>query len=75
MRVQNVNHDALPKEAGRDVVWLTKKELAYRWKLSTRKIERMVSKGELAAKHFGKSVRFALKVILDYENPTGGHHV
>jgi excisionase family DNA binding protein len=58
-----------------DPGWMTKRELCRRWKVCAKTIERWVSQGKLIAHHFGKSVRFALKDVVAFENTTGVHHV
>ena len=68
----NSNGEVIPPS---DPGWMTKKEVCRRFKQCAKTVERRVSEGKLKAHHFGKTVRFALKDVLAFENSTGGHCV
>ena len=62
---------SLPTDPG----WMTKKEVARRWKQSVKTIERRIAEKKLAVHRFGKRVRIALRDVLAFEDSTGGHCV
>jgi hypothetical protein len=74
MSAKNLNPNdnaSLPSDPG----WMTKRDLARRWKQSVKTVERRISERKLAVHHFGRVVRIALKDVLAFEETTGGHRV
>ena len=74
MNAEKINSGAvasLPTDPG----WMTKKEVARRWKQSVKTIERRIAEKKLAVHRFGKRVRIALRDVLAFEDSTGGHCV
>jgi len=57
-----------PKPSGAPVSFLTIRELAARWKLSTRSIHRLIAEGRLPVHRIGRAVRLALTDVLAFES-------
>lgn len=47
--------------------WLTCAEVAQRWRMTPREIQRMVKGGELAHMRLGRRIRISADAVTDYE--------
>lgn len=59
-----------PRTSGAPIAFLTIRELAARWKLSTRSIHRLIAEGRLPAHRIGRPIRLALTDVLAFEAQT-----
>lgn len=48
-------------------MWMTTGEVAQRWQISSREVQRMAAQGRLAAFRVGRQLRFSPKAIADFE--------
>jgi excisionase family DNA binding protein len=47
--------------------FLTVREIAHRWKISRRQVDRYIKSGELKAHYFGRSIRISMEDVLLFE--------
>ncbi|NKY47966.1 hypothetical protein B7C42_08100 [Nocardia cerradoensis] len=47
--------------------WMTCADVAERWQLSTREVQRMAARGEITHMRVGRQIRIQAAVVADYE--------